>query len=208
MRLLALVPVSLLAGCGKPADPVPVPPIAAPNPPAVVAEPAAIRVHRAEDGPVRVGTVDVSVEFSGWDRYDSSFDSVSVGVVIRIPKDAKSIIIKGWALDLDLIESRTGKNAERSRHLPVNFSAKSEKDTACRGVMRSISALRDPKGTEVEVREMKGEPGESYVWVMTFERPSQSAARYEIEFDAADLGGSGPVRFSVPNQMTWRLAKN
>lgn len=55
---------------------------------------------------------------------------------------------------------------------------------------------------------MKGEPGESYVWVMTFERPSQSAARYEIEFDAADLGGSGPVRFSVPNQKTWRLAKN
>ena len=94
MRAITLFVVSLAVGCGKP-DPAPatVPDVNL-NQPAKNLEPVPIRVHRAEDGPVRVGTVDVSVEYSSWDRYDSSFDSVSVGVVIRIPKDAKSIIIK------------------------------------------------------------------------------------------------------------------
>ena len=46
-----------------------------------------------------------------------------------------------------------------------------------------------------------GNPGESLDDVLVFERPTDSAKFIHLELPASNFGGSGTIRFEIPEQM-------
>lgn len=166
------------------------------------------QVHEAENGAVKFGEVMISVIYSEHTNSNEGFEVVNLGVKIDVPKEAKSTLIKGWSYDPELYEKLSGKNVSKKGPdpLPVNFFASSEKDSVCRGVMRSVMKVGETN-REISIKEMKSIPGESYYWIISFERPSPAAKRFTIDLDAADLGSQGRIRFSIPNVPVWRPAK-